>query len=1183
MGLTDTLLLKLAPALAKSLLGIWLKDYSVTRDMSKALVDILQARTGDLVASQRGKREFEAIGEKIVENLMPIFQAENAAIDEGGRNSVAIAVAETLTSVEITPEILAKDNLDPTELTSHLLKYEFAGCRSIGEAETELYRRAIIESSNYLVDIASTLPSFSQKTFAEILRRESELLERAETILEEVRKISRDIDQLSQSEAWFEAEYRRTVLRKLDQVELFGATTSSQSRRQNLTTAYINLSVDKTDDTTHDPNHSDSLEMTVDELLQGHDRLLIKGVAGSGKTTLLKWIAVNAAAKKFGQELESWNTATPFFIRLRQCANDRLPIPDDFPQLIAPIIHGDMPTGWVKRRLESAVILVDGVDEVPESRRETVREWITDLAETYNKARVIITARPHAVESGWIESDRFTEVELLPMDLPDIMKFIYHWHSAVKKEVQTEEERAELGPLSENLSAFVRSNRAIRNLATNPLLCAMICALHRDRRQQLPTDRIELYEACCHMLLERRDLERKVILQDYPQLGYRHKCALLQDLAYWMIKNGWSQISAIDTDQRFDKKLAQMQHAPCDRPGESTRRYLTERSGVLREPIADEIDFAHRTFQEYLAAQAVLDEGDTGLLIKHADDDQWREVVILAAGRASRRIRGRIIESIIRRGDQEEEKRHELHLLAVACLETSIELDSRISTMVNERLVRLLPPKNFTEAKDLASAGELAVPYLRGAKKARATEAAASVRTLSLIGGESSLDALEDFRNEKRSTVVRELVRARNSFDKTEYTNRILQSLPRIGPQLLCDWLDLEEDGVQHLSGLRMLRLKGSRKDFRKLKDLSSLEYLAIHDCSDLRSLSSFNQNRLRILALRNCTSLEGVSPLRRAPYIVRLCISECSRLRDLTPLAKLDHLKALGLHGLHESAAFKQMPTFRSLEELRVVGSKSFRLVKSLGKIKNLHTMEVSCGGPVDLPDLSEFTNLEALILRDCTELRAQSELGLLASLKLLDLTNLDYFNCVNISNLKKLRALSLSNCKSLQNVHLIYNLPALQLVVMPFGSIKPSEFGEIINGSQIADFVLEIHTEEELKMLQEMSSLPESSIIRLANQEIGITFIEHFDYAYSMGSILSMATFPHFLVLPGKNFLVSPGKDSPLDERPWYRYAHNGDAYLNRLRTADRMLPSISAGLCLPSLLNRHWAPPRARRIFR
>src|SRR5207302_7338323 len=105
------------------------------------------------------------------------------------------------------------------------------------------------------------------------------------------------------------------------------------------------------------------------------------------------------------------------------------------------------------------------------------------------------------------------------------------------------EEQAQLRGRAERLKEEVRRNRSKRILATNPLLCAMLCALNRERHQQLPSDRIELYEACCELLIERRDVERHISLAQYSAaaLSYTQKRLLLADLAYWFVRNGWTE------------------------------------------------------------------------------------------------------------------------------------------------------------------------------------------------------------------------------------------------------------------------------------------------------------------------------------------------------------------------------------------------------------------------------------------------------------------------------------------------------------------------------------------------------------------------------------------------------------------------------------------------------------------
>ena len=73
MPLLETLTLQVAPTIAKTVLKIWLKDSKSISEASSSLVDIFNSITTDVVAQQRGRRQFEEISEKIVQNLIPIF------------------------------------------------------------------------------------------------------------------------------------------------------------------------------------------------------------------------------------------------------------------------------------------------------------------------------------------------------------------------------------------------------------------------------------------------------------------------------------------------------------------------------------------------------------------------------------------------------------------------------------------------------------------------------------------------------------------------------------------------------------------------------------------------------------------------------------------------------------------------------------------------------------------------------------------------------------------------------------------------------------------------------------------------------------------------------------------------------------------------------------------------------
>jgi len=233
----------------------------------------------------------------------------------------------------------------------------------------------------------------------------------------------------------------------------------------------------------------------------------------------------------------------------------------------------------------------------------------------------------------------------------------------------------------------------------------------------------------------------------------------------------------------------------------------------IQQKIRGAMDFAHRTFQEFLAAKAVIDEGDIGVLVQHSHDDQWREVILLAAGQAPKKVREDLIERLIGRGETEKGHRLKLFLLAAACAQASHEeVGLNTKLRIERRLKALLPLKSVKEVEALAAAGELALPYLHPRLQYTADIAAACVRSLTRIGGEAAFEVLAEYTNDFTPAVIDAMVAGlRDIDDKRAYALRLLS----------------------HIENLQ-LRSSLSLEHLRYLPQLTSLELGALPGVSDL-------------------------------------------------------------------------------------------------------------------------------------------------------------------------------------------------------------------------------------------------------------------------------------------------------------------------------------------------------------
>ncbi|WP_399476870.1 hypothetical protein [Streptomyces sp. TRM68367] len=96
------------------------------------------------------------------------------------------------------------------------------------------------------------------------------------------------------------------------------------------------------------------------------------------------------------------------------------------------------------------------------------------------------------------------------MGQADAAAFIARWHTAARSDAPDPDR---LDTYERSLLDAVGTKPDLGRLATNPLMCGLICALHRDRRGYLPHGRQELYDAALSMLLARRDDQRDMFPQ----------------------------------------------------------------------------------------------------------------------------------------------------------------------------------------------------------------------------------------------------------------------------------------------------------------------------------------------------------------------------------------------------------------------------------------------------------------------------------------------------------------------------------------------------------------------------------------------------------------------------------------------------------------------------------------------
>ena len=855
MDAIGTAALALGTQVVKSACRLWLGD-GFTGDMAETVSDLLADRVTDAIEHRRLVASFEEFALSVADKARRTDDPRFRYLPENEREAAVLAVAETFGNAQLDDTALLAFDLNARLVEHHLRTWvaQRAGSWGLSELGTAYFDFLLRESCSYLLEITKTLPRYNGQALAELLRRSSAISQQIAEVLERLPARTG-----MSGDAGFETDYRRQIAKELDSMDLFGATAFEQNGGYQLSVAYISLAVLDARSTTRshrtlprrerDPllptgnnrlggvvtaGDPDMLQsVAVEGVFADSDRVFLRGEAGSGKTTLMQWLAVSAARRALPEPLAQWNDLVPFFIRLRRFADSgSLPQPEDFlAHGAAASLAGEMPAGWVHRVLKAGhgVILVDGVDEVPKHQRQHIQQWLRGLIASFPDSKFVVTSRPAAAPTTWLELQGFHTYAIQPMTLPDIRLFIAHWHEAVAQTLVDASARQELAVLSAILTDRVFAKRHLRQLATSPLLCALLCALNRERHTQLPDNRIELFRISLEMFLERRDIERGMAPTPV-RMNFTDKRQLLQDLAYWMMTNGLADAERNRVLDLLFARLRTRRHRVVGN-ADGVLEYLLERSGLIREPVVGRIDFTHRSFQEFLAAQAAIDMDDIEALAVRAADDQWRQVVILAAGLATARQSEQLFKTLLNPPRRLRNQQMLFDLTALGCMETATDVETSVAEEIGQRVSALIPPRDMDQVHALTHAGEFTFDLLADAKIEDVNAAVHSTRLAANLGGPVGLQFIEKMTSSQGIpnglVPSQALVSYWDEFEPVEYAERILanreiRSVNIVDPQLI--------PGVVRLPTIEVLSCRCGRghNDFSFLAQLPNLRQVAI-------------------------------------------------------------------------------------------------------------------------------------------------------------------------------------------------------------------------------------------------------------------------------------------------------------------------------------------------------------------
>lgn len=902
---------------------------AVTPLASKLIAQIFQKESGSAglidspvrissYISFKGERkiltatEIEKLVSRLVENAIASSPTEYRGIGDE-QEAIADALSRTMLALgQIGMSDLQAVELGHREFAAKLRSADPDATSDLSSAAESLYGTLLEVCCLHILNFFTSRSTFIQRTQVENSRKIARQSRHLAVLMSR-------IPSQNNQDVTFEESYAEAIKAEHGKVRIFGLDLDrSRGRGWDLDAAYLNLEAarpgarrDNQEQGEPDGEvRSISYEPhRVDEILRKRSRVLLRGQAGAGKSTLIQWLAVSSVYGSFDGELAALNYRIPFVLRMRKMSRQGVlqPRPAQFLQVDDNLRAESQPDGWADRVLHSgrALLLVDGMDEVTNTERDEAREWLERLLELYPETRTVVTVRPAAVPPGWLEHLSFDEVSLLPMSSQDRQLFIRRWHSAALAVSNSEgeglegkRERQELDALQESLLRSLESSPDLSALTDSPLLCAMICALHREWDGSLPKRRMDVYRAALSMLLVRRDQQRRVKPSEGISIGEEEQLAVLQKIAAWLVINQKVEGERGHAIDQVGKLLPSLPDIQRSANADHVFTHLVNRSGLIRETSVETFDFIHRTFQDYLAAKEFKEEKSFGLLASKADDDQWADVIRMAVGHCDPIDRATLISEIITKaGKASVENRRRIYLLLGSCLTYASRLNQQVRAQVLESVRSIMPP-NINEADQWAMMGESILPLL------------------------SECIPSGEFENFHPHIAV---IAAGN--EALPYLRELVHSgHPEMADCALREWSSYDarlfSSGV--INGADLSRCRITVETPSELREIPSVGRLKVLHCQETLTqddLDAFLRNlNVGWLVMHNA-GVSDISFLSSALDLTGLSLFDCHRLEDLSPV-KSTNIKGLYVNNVSNNVTCLEVASIaRQVSSIEVLG----------------------------------------------------------------------------------------------------------------------------------------------------------------------------------------------------------------------------------------------------------------------
>ena len=334
-----------------------------------------------------------------------------------------------------------------------------------------------------------------------------------------------------------------------------------------------------------------SSRLAVD-LPEFYNHFILVGEGGTGKTTVLREMTLLAADSYLSRDV---NAQLPVYLTLNQITESIHSLIEDTLK-VAGISSKALQRYFLQSRL---FLVFDGLNEIPENKREQSLEEIIHLIERYKQNHFVISTRPPLP----INDLGLRVFDLQPLTEDQIINYV---KGCIGNDPEsTERFLRQMGVKEEEQWETPRS---LITLVRNPMTLSWMVEVGVSERQNRG------------WLIE--DLMRHR-LKDGNSTSYSQKIAALRELAYQMIDE--KNTTTYTPWSRVERVLSESPLLDTD-----NSRFHEILAGDVLQPSGEGVIWMHQLVQEFFGALAIETRLQTGASLEHyVRNLKWHEPLVL--------------------------------------------------------------------------------------------------------------------------------------------------------------------------------------------------------------------------------------------------------------------------------------------------------------------------------------------------------------------------------------------------------------------------------------------------------------------------------------------------------------------------------------------------------------------------